>query len=93
MAIGYDNEAGCCVRNPDLDAGHWYLDEDGALYIVPDNGEIEGPDSPMIDQLNAAYRRMNFAEICQETLATELGLTVAYPWQHRFDPTAGYFTA
>ena len=41
----------------------------------------------MIDQLNAAYRRMNFAEMCQETLATELGLTVALNTRNAYDFT------
>lgn len=36
---------------------------------------------------------MTFAEIDQESLANELGLTVIHPWQQRFDPVAGYFAA
>lgn len=39
MTIGYDNEAQCCVKNADLESGHWYLDEDRQLFIVPDNGK------------------------------------------------------
>lgn len=93
MAIGYDNEKQGCVENADLEAGHWYLDEDRQLFIVPDNGEIEGPDDETLDALNTAYRRMTFAEIDQKTLANELGLSVVHSWQQRFDPVAGYFAA
>ena len=92
MAIGYDNEAGCCLANPDIADGHWYHDKDGALFIVPKDGEIEGPDGLAIDALNTLYRSTDFGEVVQEEVAAVLGLTVAYPWQHRFDQTIGYYT-
>jgi hypothetical protein len=93
MTIGYDNEAGRCVCNSALESGHWYVDEEGNLFIVPDAGEIEGPDGATLDALNSAYRVRYFDDVHQEDLARQLNLTVAYSWQQRFDPRMGYFVA
>lgn len=93
MTIGFDNAAGCCIRNSDLESGHWYVDEQGNLFIVPESGEIEGPDGASLDALNAAYRVQYFDDVNQDDVARRLNLTAAYSWQHRFDPTIGYYVA
>lgn len=93
MPIGYEDQQGCCLRSQCIDSGHWYASPGGSLYIVPTQGEIEGPDDEITDQLNTAYRRIGFDDVCQLTLAVELGLTVIHPWQQRFDNVKGYFAA
>ena len=93
MSIGYENEGGLCIRRPELDAGHWYLDDRRRLFIVPDNGEVEGPDDGVLDDLNESYRASTFADIDQDAIALKLGLVVVHPWQQRFCPSAGYFAA
>lgn len=93
MTIGYDNAAGQCVRSSNLDNGHWYQDGEGNLYIVPDNGEIEGPDNDVLEKLNSAYRVRSFYDVNEDEMARNLGLEVVYSWQQRFDPVKGYFAA
>lgn len=91
MSIGFQNEVGHCVRNPDAETGHWYRHTDGRLYIVPTDGKIEGPDDQTLEELESAYRRLGFESVCPLTLASELGLDVVHPWQQRFDVRHGYF--
>lgn len=93
MPIGYDNEVGHCIRSLDIEEGHWFLSAEGELFIVPRDGEIEGPDGEAFDKLETAYRRMGFDAVDEETLAQELGMTLAYGWQQRFSPEEGYFVA
>lgn len=91
MVIGYDNEAGCCLPSSDLQEGHWYQDAALKLYIVPRNGEIEGPDSDTLDMLNAAYRTAQFDQVDTQALAQRLDLEFVFDWQRRFDSRVGYY--
>jgi len=95
MPIGYQNEVGACVKSEGLEEGHWYVDAEGALFIVPDErfglAEIEGPDGEVCDALNDVYRAQPFEQVDPQAVATRLGLTVVYGWQRRFDAQAGYY--
>jgi hypothetical protein len=91
MAGLYDNEAGCYVECDWLDEADWYADEQGTLYMIPQAGvvaEIEGPDGPVIDELNRLCREqgMPTAEQCEA-----LGLIPIYNHQKRFHPVDGYY--
>ena len=91
MAIGYDNEAGCCLPSTDLQDGHWYQDAALKLFIVPRNGEIEGPDGDVLDALNVAYFESDFDKVDVQALAQRLDLEPVYDWQKRFDRLVGYY--
>ena len=93
MPIGYSNAAGACVRSPALDAGHWYAAGDGGLYIVPTDGEVEGPDDEANDRLEAVYRASDFSQLDPFDVAAQIGLEVVPDWQQLFDPLAGYYLA
>ena len=103
MGLGlYDNEAGRYVPEPCKEHGHWYVDEEGHLFIVPNDkyglSEIEGPDGPMLDALNAAYRDgeaadIKFDDMQPEATAKHLELTYVYDAQKRFDAALGYYVA
>lgn len=87
----YDNEQGEYLASPELDDGDWYLDGDDQLYIVPSEGEIEGPDTPVLAQLNEAYRQQ--PKPSSEQVAQALGLTAVSPALRRFSAEIGYYTA
>jgi hypothetical protein len=57
MAGFYDNETEKYIFNPALLKGDWFEDNDGFLYIIPtDDGEIDGPDTCIMDALNKLCR-------------------------------------
>lgn len=71
--------------------GEWYVDAEGALYIVPtDNSDCEGPDNFTLDALNAHLSR-NGSGLSTETLNT-LRLQRVDEVLKRFDPSLGYYT-
>lgn len=90
-------------NQPCFEHGHWYLDDDHCLYIVPDDrhglAETYGPDDDMLDALNAIYRAHDqklvdwFDAVDRDAIAAGLGLFVVPDWQKRFDTQCGYFTA
>lgn len=53
---------------------HVYLSTDGDEFIVTEDGNVDGPAGPILEKLTTAYRRLCFHEICQETIAAEIGL-------------------
>lgn len=89
----FDNELGCYVACDWLEAGDWFADEAGALYIVPLPdvvAECAGPDNPTMDGINAAccdHDRLT-AEDCER-----LGLTPVARVLKRFDSDSGYYHA
>lgn len=97
MPIGYDNAAGRCLRSEGLEEGHWYVADDGSLFIVPNDAfggaEIEGPDGEIIDRLNAVYRQTAFDSVDPAIVGERLGLGVVFGWQRRFDSQSGYYYA
>lgn len=98
MGIGTrDESTGIFFKSEGLDNGHWYVDQEGYLYIVPDDRygleECAGPDNDVMDQLNAVYRETEFDAIDPFAIATQLGLDFVSPALHRFDPESGFFTA
>jgi hypothetical protein len=98
MGIGTrDEETGIFFKSPGLENGHWYLDDDGYLYIVPnDNYDIEetaGPDNETVDALNALYREKDFDSINPDEVAEKLGLEFVHDVLRRFDPQSGFYTA
>lgn len=100
MASNYDNDTQTHFEMPGLDKGHWYQDEEGAIYIVPHpkygTAEIEGPDSGVLDQLNEIYRAVDdseFDEVDTEEVAHKLDIIVIDDFLKRFDPETGYFSA
>lgn len=101
MGLGlYDNESRKYLEEPCKQHGHWYVADDGQLYIVPDDqygiAEIDGPDDAVLDALNATYReadanKTDFNSIDTAAIAQRLGLSVIYDWQKRFDEESGYY--
>lgn len=98
MAMGpQDAVTGEFLQEPGLEEGHWYLDENQQLFIVPNDrygiAEIEGPDGEVLDKLNSAYRSKAFSAIDPDVIAMECGLDVVSPVLKRFDPDCGYYSA
>jgi len=94
----FDNELGCYVPAEWLENGMWFVDDESHLYIVPDGvAEIEGPDGPISDALNALCREHGGdlprdSELC-DLLALEHGLMYVPECLHRFDHISGYYHA
>ena len=64
----YDNETGRFLYCEWLMDADWFEDQHGLLFIVPRpdvTAEIEGPDGPLLDAMNAACRDHN--EITDKT--------------------------
>lgn len=91
----YDNESSTHIYNSTLiDHAHWFIDQDSHLYIVGDDSEIEGPETPVLDSLESHYRHCDSIESTDPCdLAKQLGIEYVFPWQRRFDPKAGYYVA
>jgi hypothetical protein len=71
----------------------WFDDAQGFLFIVPQKdvvAEIEGPDGPILDAMNAACQ--DHGEITEED-CTRLGLTRVSDILKRFSPEDGYYHA
>jgi hypothetical protein len=97
MGIGMQNKDGEYEKTNGLENGHWYLDPDGLLFIVPTEedglAEIEGPDGAILDQLNAVYRETPFEKVDQRQVAADLGLDIVLDVLKRFDPETGFYHA
>lgn len=98
MGIGTRNEeTGEYIFSEDLDNGHWYQDQNGNLYIIPDerNGieGSQGPEGRVMTELNAVYRQKGFDHVDPDALANELGLEFISPVLHRFDEESGFYSA
>lgn len=92
----FDNQTGKYVATSGYGEGsHWYLDEEGRLYIVPSvDAEIEGPESDVLDALNKVYRDApHFSSVNPEEVAEELAIEVIPDVLKRFDPDVGYYRA
>lgn len=90
----YDNDAGVFLEADGYESGHWYLNEDGVLYIVPNGeAEIEGPDDVVLEALNTVYREQPFGDIDPNVVAEKLSLDVVLDIFKRFSPDVGYFNA
>lgn len=90
----YNNETECHEPADWLENGMWFEDEHGNLYIVPtpDAGaEIEGPDGPIIEQLNLICRENGGIVTIED--GERLGLTYIHDFLRRFDPDNGYYHA
>ena len=97
MGIGTrDESTGIFFKSEGLDNGHWYVDAEGYLYIVPDerygSEECAGPDNDTMDKLNAVYRETEFEDIDPFTLAKQLDLEYVSPALHRYCES-GFYTA
>jgi hypothetical protein len=71
----------------------WFDDADGMLFIVPRPevvGEIDGPDGPLLDAMNAACR--DHDEITDQD-CERLGLVRVDDVLKRFNPVDGYYHA
>lgn len=97
MGIGMQNEQNEYVKTNGLENGHWYVNQNGMLFIVPSEedgiAEIEGPDGAVLDQLNAIYRETPFEKVDQAQVANDLGLEVIQDVLKRFDPAIGFYHA
>lgn len=93
-------------RAPCFEHGHWYFrEDDGALFIVPDDrhglAETYGPDDETLDKLNEIYRSLEekwkspnwFDKVDTHIVQAITGLTYVPEYLHRFDQTAGWYTA
>lgn len=87
----FDNEAGVYIASQEHEDGDWYVDNDGQLYIVPADGEIEGPDNDLLCRLNDIYREDEKPSPAK--IAEELGLELVAPVLKRFDAAVGYYHA
>lgn len=97
MSGPYDNESQVYLASECLAHGHWYLDEDGMLYIVPNPqyglAEIEGPDDEICSLLGKVYQAKEFAEVDPEEVAKMHDLEYVSPVLHRFTEQTGYYSA
>jgi hypothetical protein len=98
MGIGTRNEATLeFIQSEGLEKGHWFVDHDDFLYIIPDDRygleESAGPDNATMDALNALYRETAFDAIDPSELAGRLGLSYIPDVLRRFDPESGFYTA
>lgn len=98
MGLGlYNNETQRHIKDDCMEKGHWYVNDAGYLYIVPNDlygiAEIEGPDGDVLDALNKCYREASFDTIDPEQVAEALGLEVVAEVLKRFDSEAGYYHA
>jgi hypothetical protein len=97
MGIGMQNDSGEYEKTNGLEHGHWYLDTNGMLFIVPTEedglAEIEGPDGAILDKLNAVYRDTAFEKVNQDQVARDLGLEVVLDVLKRFDTETGFYHA
>lgn len=90
----YDDELGYCVNVSWLMNGHWLVNEDDILWIVPQSNEvaeIDGPDGVTMNVLNAACREHN--GVVPGWVVASLGLHEIPEVLRRFDPVIGYFHA
>jgi len=89
-------------QDPCFEQGHWFINEDGDLYIVPDDrqgiAEIFGPDDDTLDALNSIYREAEkdgdldwFDAVDIEGICQKLDLTFVHQWQRRFDTGKGWY--
>ena len=89
----YDNETGQHLFCDWLMDADWFDDANGILFIVPRPdvvAEIEGPDGPLLDAMNAACR--DHGEITDED-CERLGLLRVDDVLKRFNPVDGYYHA
>lgn len=94
MGIGpYDNEGGEHHDLPGYMDGHWYINRDCQLYIVPNaEAEIEGPDDETLDKLNSIYRAASsFDQVDTAKVAEDLGLHFVQWQSRRFSWKHGYY--
>lgn len=88
----FDNESGTYILSPIHADGHWFHDRcSRALFIVPADGEIEGPDDDASDLLADLYRATNFQEVDPRAVARHLKLEYIEDFQRRFDAKRGYY--
>ena len=88
----FDNETGNHVFDESLiNKAHWYIDEEGSLFIVSDGAEIEGPEGESMDVLNSHYAGSCIGDVDVEFVEDYGDMTFIHPWQRRFDPKVGYF--
>lgn len=91
------DQAGESDAEPCFEKGHWYIDDDGLLYIIPDDSlglaDSIGPDNDTADALNQAYSEVKFEEVDRESLAQSLNLEIVLDVLKRFDPETGYYSA
>jgi hypothetical protein len=94
----FNNDTGRYEPAEWLEKGIWVVHPDGDWWIIPDGvAEIEGPDTPMIDKLNALCRQYdpngeNVHLIPVEEF-TKLGLYKIPDTLKRFDVQDGYYHA
>lgn len=95
MAGHFDNESSRYLETPALEHGHWYTDDDGMLFIMPNPKyglcDSVGPDDVNEQTLNNIYSDKDFDRIDPNEVAVNLGLNFIQDWQKRFDPAVGYF--
>lgn len=98
MGIGTRDEATQqYIHSEGLAKGHWYIDGEGFLYIVPDDRygieECAGPDNATMDALNALYRENAFDSVVPSEVATQLELDFVPDVLRRFDEESGFYSA
>jgi hypothetical protein len=89
----YDNETGRWLYCEWLMDADWFDDAEGFLFIVPRPeivAEIEGPDGPLLDAMNAACR--DHAELTDGD-CERLDLLRVNGVLKRFNPVDGYYHA
>jgi hypothetical protein len=89
----YDNKTGRWLYCDWLMEADWFDDRDGFLFIVPRPeivAEVEGPDGPLLDAINAACR--DHDELTEQD-CERLGLLRVDEALKRFNPVDGYYHA
>ena len=101
MSGFYDSEQGQYAQTAGMEKGHWYTNDEGSLYIVPNpcdgHAEIVGPGDETLAALNTIYRKADgqvpFDAMNTESIAKDLGLSVVPDALKRFDTAVGYLSA
>ena len=89
----YDNRTGRFILCDWLMDADWLVDQDGFLYLVPRPevvAEIDGPDGPLLDAMNAACR--DHDELTDQD-CERLELLRVDDVLKRFNPVDGYYHA
>ena len=93
----YANDDRRYIEVPSLEHGHWYTDDDGALFIMPDPQyglcDSVGPDDVNAETLTHLYSKTAFDKLDPNEVSRNHGLTAIPNVLKRFDPQIGYFTA
>lgn len=82
----------CHTNAPGFLVGHWYLNQEGELFIVPNAvAGIAGSDKSIIARLDQAYCLMDFDAVDPKTIAKQLDLEFVPASYRHFCEDVGFY--